>query len=255
MRRHTGELRNWGGLVPIPSSCAEPLRNGSGFWGEETRDFTCRSLLGSCFVFPSETSGNWLPRSQGVVRQGVLAQMLWQPSSSSSRTRRGSHRNAPSGERLAFFPVFWDSLLFIQRHPATQTLHSVTFASEGKATQRKNCTTHTHTLASQLMLQVILGALYSRRLYQLADQFVDHVGFFPDSSRCKYVCGWFVAQSCPTLRPHGLQLTTLLCPGGFSRQEYWSGLPCPPPGDLPNSGFPKLTDLENELMVAGGRES
>ena len=23
---------------------------------------------------------------------------------------------------------------------------------------------------------------------------------------------------------------------GFSRQEYWSGLPCLPPGDLPNSG-------------------
>ena len=22
--------------------------------------------------------------------------------------------------------------------------------------------------------------------------------------------------------------------GGFSREEYWSGLPCPPPGDLPN---------------------
>ena len=21
---------------------------------------------------------------------------------------------------------------------------------------------------------------------------------------------------------------------GFSRQEYWSGLACPPPGDLPN---------------------
>jgi len=21
---------------------------------------------------------------------------------------------------------------------------------------------------------------------------------------------------------------------GFSRKEYWSGLPCPPPGDLPN---------------------
>ena len=25
-------------------------------------------------------------------------------------------------------------------------------------------------------------------------------------------------------------------PVGFSRQEYWSGLPCPPPGDLPHSG-------------------
>ena len=23
---------------------------------------------------------------------------------------------------------------------------------------------------------------------------------------------------------------------GFSRHEYWSGLPCPPPGDLPNPG-------------------
>ena len=23
---------------------------------------------------------------------------------------------------------------------------------------------------------------------------------------------------------------------GFSRQEYWNGLPCPPPGDLPKPG-------------------
>ena len=23
----------------------------------------------------------------------------------------------------------------------------------------------------------------------------------------------------------------------FSRQEYWSGLPCPPPGDLPSPGI------------------
>ena len=23
----------------------------------------------------------------------------------------------------------------------------------------------------------------------------------------------------------------------FSRREYWSGLPCPPPGDLPDSGI------------------
>ena len=24
---------------------------------------------------------------------------------------------------------------------------------------------------------------------------------------------------------------------GFSRQKYWSGLPCPPPGDLPDPGI------------------
>ena len=33
---------------------------------------------------------------------------------------------------------------------------------------------------------------------------------------------------------YGLQPTSLLYPWGFSRQEYRSGLPCPPPGELPN---------------------
>ena len=40
-----------------------------------------------------------------------------------------------------------------------------------------------------------------------------------------------------SLRLHGLQPTRLLCPQGFSRQEYWSGLPCPPPGNLSNPGL------------------
>ena len=40
-----------------------------------------------------------------------------------------------------------------------------------------------------------------------------------------------------SLKPHGLQPSRLLCPWGFSRQEYQSGLPCPPSGDLPNPGI------------------
>ena len=28
---------------------------------------------------------------------------------------------------------------------------------------------------------------------------------------------------------------------GFSRQDFWSGLPCPPPGDLPNPEIEPLT--------------
>ena len=39
------------------------------------------------------------------------------------------------------------------------------------------------------------------------------------------------------LWPHRLQPTRLLCPWGCPRQEHWSGLPCPPPGDLPNPGI------------------
>ena len=34
-------------------------------------------------------------------------------------------------------------------------------------------------------------------------------------------------QSCPSLCDPALSM-------GFSRQEHWSGLPCPPPGCLPN---------------------
>ena len=34
-----------------------------------------------------------------------------------------------------------------------------------------------------------------------------------------------------------LQPTRLLCSWGFSGQEYWCGLLCPPPGDLPNPGI------------------
>ena len=40
-----------------------------------------------------------------------------------------------------------------------------------------------------------------------------------------------------SFQPHGMYPTRLLCPWGFSRQEYWSGLPCCPPGDLPGSGI------------------
>ena len=37
---------------------------------------------------------------------------------------------------------------------------------------------------------------------------------------------------------------------GFSRQEYWSGLPCPPPGDLPDPGIDPISLLP--LALAAG---
>ena len=39
------------------------------------------------------------------------------------------------------------------------------------------------------------------------------------------------------LQPHQLQPARLLCPWGFCRQEYWSGLLFPSPGDLPDPGM------------------
>ena len=53
-----------------------------------------------------------------------------------------------------------------------------------------------------------------------------------------------------SLRPHGLQPARFLSSQGFSRQEYQSGLPYPPPGDLPNPGIeprsPVLHSLSSE---------
>ena len=34
---------------------------------------------------------------------------------------------------------------------------------------------------------------------------------------------------------------------GFSRQEHWSGLPCPLPGDLPNPGIEPMSPASPEL--------
>ena len=57
-----------------------------------------------------------------------------------------------------------------------------------------------------------------------------------------YVCS-VVSVMSNSLWPHGLQPSRLLCPWWFSKQEYWSGFPCPP-WDLPNPG------LETRLQCA-----
>ena len=49
---------------------------------------------------------------------------------------------------------------------------------------------------------------------------------------------YLVAQLCPTLcDPMDCSLPDSSLLGDSPRQEYWSGLPCPPPEDLPNPGI------------------
>ena len=63
---------------------------------------------------------------------------------------------------------------------------------------------------------------------------------------CAVLSHSFLSHS---LRPHGLKPVRLFCPWGFSRQEYWSGLPCPPPGDLPNPGIkPRSPTLQADSL-------
>ena len=53
-----------------------------------------------------------------------------------------------------------------------------------------------------------------------------------------FVTPWIVAHQAP--------LST-----GFCRQEYWSGLPSPPPGDLPNPGIkPRSPTLQADSLLS-----
>ena len=58
----------------------------------------------------------------------------------------------------------------------------------------------------------------------------------PDCSVCEVV-----SVMSDSVRPYG----TIACRAPpfmiFSRQEYWSGLPCPSPGDLPDPGMEPTT--------------
>ena len=75
----------------------------------------------------------------------------------------------------------------------------------------------------------------------------------------------FIPGLCGCMRAKSLQPCLTLCNPrtvacqaplsmGFSRQEYWGGLPCPPPGELPNPGIEpeSLTSaLAGEFLTTG----
>ena len=50
-----------------------------------------------------------------------------------------------------------------------------------------------------------------------------------------FVTQWTVARQAPLSM-------------GFSRQEYWSGLPFPPPGDLPDPGMEPMPPASPALV-------
>ena len=57
-----------------------------------------------------------------------------------------------------------------------------------------------------------------------------------DPRACLLSCVWLFATPRTVARRAPLSVE-------FSRQEYWNGLPCPPPGDLYNPGFEFMSDL------------
>ena len=58
-----------------------------------------------------------------------------------------------------------------------------------------------------------------------------------------------VANSCPTPETQQTEACQAPVSMGFSRQEYWSVLPFPSPGDLPNPGIkPRFPALQADSL-------
>ena len=82
------------------------------------------------------------------------------------------------------------------------------------------------------------------------DQYTEDVSLVKEGAACAcllsrvqlFVTPWTVARQAPL-------------PVEFSRQEYWSELPFPPPGDLPDPGLepesPALPALASQFLTTG----
>ena len=72
--------------------------------------------------------------------------------------------------------------------------------------------------------------------------------FFPLVLCCAVLSHSIISDS---FLPCGLQPARLLCSWAFSSQEYWSGLPCPPLGGLPNPGIePRSPALQVDSLLS-----
>ena len=68
------------------------------------------------------------------------------------------------------------------------------------------------------------------------------------SSPIPIVCVLSCSVEFDSLQLHGLYPATVLCPWDFPRQEYWSGLPFPSPGNLPDSGTEPCLLLGKQIL-------
>ena len=65
-----------------------------------------------------------------------------------------------------------------------------------------------------------------------------------------YGGGGLVAKPCLSLATPWTVAPQAPLSMGFSRQEYWSGVPFPPPGDLPDPGIKSLY-LASPVLAGG----
>ena len=98
-----------------------------------------------------------------------------------------------------------------------------------------------------LILLFLLPSLLSRigTVFTIIASFCNPEALYHNILQCYIISFKVVAQSCPTLCDPMTVAHQVPLSMGFSRQEYWSGLSFPSPGDLPNPGI----ELESSALA------
>ena len=74
-------------------------------------------------------------------------------------------------------------------------------------------------------------------MHRLSNTYSYTVFTFPGCYITRVTCACYIPCCVRLFMTPRDVVARLLCPWGFSRQEYWSGLPCAPLGDLPKPGI------------------
>ena len=132
-------------------------------------------------------------------------------------------------KRCVFFITLLHSLLFFFH------VHAFTFTKESQDFPRgpvvKNLSANAADTGS-ISGPGALHVLHSNQSYALLLPVLSHFGRVQPC-----VTPWTAAHPAPLSM-------------GVSRQEYWSGLPCPPAGDLPNPGAESTSLMSPALAVS-----
>ena len=101
------------------------------------------------------------------------------------------------------------------------------------------------------ILALCSGSIIAKQVYPRCDYcYYKWVKFISRMHFWAYLCMRVCSVASSSLQSYWLQPARLLYPCmGFSRQEYWSGLPCPPPGDLPDLGIESMTPGSSALQL------
>ena len=127
----------------------------------------------------------------------------------------------------------------------------------------KEMATHSSVLAWRVPVTEEPGGLPSMGSHRVGHDWSSVAGPHKNPRQLKYcfyrILCWscvlcLAGQSCPTLcNPIDCCHASLSM--AFYRQEYWRGSPCPPPGDLPNSGIESRSTTLKADSLLGTREA